>query len=427
MLQGNVWHRFGACPKWRGRRLPHVTVRPDLQATRAQAPFRPSGAQLALIFNNFLMWGGFFMVIPLVTVHFSLGLGWTAASVGAVLGLRQIAQQGLTVFGGAYADKIGPRPLIATGLAVRALGFAAMGLATTFPTLLAAALLAGVGGGLFDAPKNAAITALTRPEDRIRVFSLMSVAGNMGMVTGPLIGAWLSGAEFRTVTLVSAGVYLAALVVLLLLVPAVRGGAVVGAGFSGLGVAIRDRRFVLFTLALSGYFVLSTQINVAVTLRAVALAGPQATAPLYGLQAGLAVLLQYPLLRLAERYLSPGVVLPLGVTLVGAALGLMSLAGSFPVLLACTALFSLGSMVVFPSQQTLTARLAPPGLVGSYFGFGALSLGVGGGLGSVLGGLLVDAGARLGLPVLPWLTFLALGLLTAFALTRALSGVPRAE
>ncbi|MFC6801634.1 hypothetical protein ACFQDE_07795 [Deinococcus caeni] len=69
------------------------------------APFRLSAAQLGLIASNFLMWGGFFAVIPLVTVHFSGsvaggGLGWSAASVGAVLGLRQLTQQGLTVFGG---------------------------------------------------------------------------------------------------------------------------------------------------------------------------------------------------------------------------------------------------------------------------------------------------------------------------------------
>jgi len=136
------------------------------------------------------------------------------------------------------------------------------------------------------------------------------------------------------------------------------------------------------------------------------------------------VLLQYPLLRLAERHLAPHVLLPLGVTLVGTALGLMSLAATFPALLACTVLFSLGSMVVFPSQQTLTARLAPPGLAGSYFGFGALSLGLGGGIGSVLGGTLVDAGVRLHLPALPWLTFLAVALLTALALTRALRHLP---
>ena len=60
-------------------------------------------------------------------------------------------------------------------------------------SLLLASLVAGVGGGLFDAPKNAALTEVTRPEHRTRMFSLMSIFGNLGMVTGPLIGAALMG------------------------------------------------------------------------------------------------------------------------------------------------------------------------------------------------------------------------------------------
>ncbi|WP_346417588.1 hypothetical protein [Deinococcus sp. LM3] len=82
-----------------------VSPAPEAAAPGPPAPFRLSAAQLGLIGSNFLMWGGFFAVIPLVTVHFSGsvaggGLGWSAASVGAVLGLRQLTQQGLTVFGG---------------------------------------------------------------------------------------------------------------------------------------------------------------------------------------------------------------------------------------------------------------------------------------------------------------------------------------
>ncbi|MFC4452595.1 MFS transporter [Deinococcus sonorensis] len=380
------------------------------------APFRPSAAQLALMFNNFLMWGGFFMIIPLVTVHFVSQLGWAAASVGLVLGVRQLTQQGLTVFGGAYADRIGPRPLIAAGLFTRSLGFACMGLSTTFWTLLASAVLAGVGGSLFDAPKNAAVTALTSPQDRSRVYSLMGVAGNLGMVTGPLVGAWLSRYEFRTVALLAACAYLIALAVLLAVVPRVPGSLGAESGFAGLWQAVRDTPFRRFTVAMSGYFLLSTQINVAVTLKAVSLYGPQATGPLYGIQAGLAVLLQYPLLRAAERFLSQRQVLVLGVMLASLALGLMSLTTTFVQLLACTVLFSLGTMLVFPTQQSLTALMSPAGRYGSYFGFGALSLGIGGGVGSVVGGALVDVGQQLQRPALPWLTLMLIGLGTALAL-----------
>lgn len=375
------------------------------------------------------MWGGFFAVIPLVTVHFSGkaetgGLGWPAASVGLVLGLRQLTQQGLTVFGGAWSDRLGPKPLILWGCLLRTLGFAWMGFATSLPVLLASAVLAGIGGGLFDAPKNAAITAVTPPEQRTRMFSLTSMSGNLGMVTGPLIGAALLGVGFRTAALVAASVYLLAALVLGLSLPHFRPERGAGSGFQGLKVAALDPPFRRFTLVLIGYFILSTQLNVAVTLKAVALAGPHATGPLYGLSAGLAVVLQYPLLRGVEKYLPTRAALVGAVLLVALALGLMALAGSFPLLLGCVALYSLGTMIMYPSQQTLTAQFAPPALVGSYFGFSAISLGAGGAVGSMLGGLLVDAGNSLHFPPLPWLTLAGIGLMTAWGLRWALRDVP---
>ncbi|MFC4638671.1 MFS transporter [Deinococcus hohokamensis] len=390
-------------------------------------PFRPSGAQLGLVAANFLMWGGFFAVIPLVTVHFVGGLGWTAASVGLVLGLRQLTQQGLTVFGGAWADRIGAKPLILAGCVLRTLGFAGMAYSGTFPALLATALLAGVGGGLFDAPKSAAITAVTRPEHRTRMFSLTSMSGNLGMVSGPLLGAALLPLGFRTAGLVAASAYLVALAVLGLTLPHLRPEHPRAGGLGGLARAARDLRFRRFTLVLIGYFLLSTQINVAVTLKAIALAGPGATGPLYGVSAGLSVLLQYPLLRLVERRVRTRVALVGAVLLVAAALGLMAFATSFAALLGCVALYSLGTMIVYPTQQTLTARLAPPELLGSYFGFSAISLGVGGAVGSVLGGALVDVGARLHFTALPWLTLFVVGLVTALGLRWALRDVPRAQ
>ena len=373
------------------------------------------------------MWGGFFAVIPLVTVHFVDGLGWTAASIGLVLGLRQLTQQGLTVFGGAWSDRTGPKPLILAGCVLRTLGFAGMAVSTTFPSLLAAALLAGVGGGLFDAPKNSAITSVTRPEQRSRMFSLTGIAGNLGMVMGPLIGAALLPLGFRTAGLTAAATYLVALAVLTVTLPHVRPERVAGSGLAGLKTAALDARFRRFTLVLIGYFILSTQINVAVTLKAISLAGLGATAPLYGMSAGLSVLLQYPLLRFVERRVRTRHALVAAVLAVGTALGLMAFARTFPQLLACVALYSLGTMIVFPTQQTLVARIAPPALLGSYFGFSAISLGVGGAVGSVIGGWLVDAGARLDFPALPWLTLFVVSLLTAIGLRWALRDVPRRE
>ncbi len=139
------------------------------------------------------------------------------------------------------------------------------------------------------------------------------------------------------------------------------------------------------------------------------------------------MVLQYPLLRFTERHLRVRTVLVGAVLTVAVALGLMGLAQTFAQLLACVALYSLGTMLVFPMQQTLTARLAPEGLVGSYFGFSAISLGLGGAVGNFVGGALVDAGHRLDFHLLPWLTLLLVGLVTAAGLTRVLREIPTRE
>ncbi|AFZ69679.1 MFS transporter [Deinococcus peraridilitoris] len=370
---------------------------------------------VALLLTNLMMNGGFFMVIPLISVHYVNDLGWAAGTIGLVLAARQMTQQGLTVFGGALSDRLGPRGLILTGLLVRALGFGSMGWANDFTTLLAAALLSGVGGSLFDAPKNAAVAALTSTADRTRAFSLMGVTGNLGMVIGPLIGAALLHTDFQTVALASAFVYVLAFFLLAPALPQLRTTATT-AGLAGLGIVIRDRRFVIFTVLLMGYSVLVVQLNVAVTLKGSAMAGSVAVPWLYGVNAGLAIALQYPLLRLAERLLPLPLVLILGVGFATAGLAGMALATTFPMLLGCVAVFALGMMLGQPTQQTLTAQLAQPGLYGAYFGFGALSMGVGGALGNAFGGGLYDLGNHLHFPALPWLTFAALGALTALGL-----------
>lgn len=371
---------------------------------------------IALLLTNLMMNGGFFMVIPLISVHYVNDLGWAAGTIGLVLAARQITQQGLTVFGGALSDRLGPRGLILTGLLVRALGFGSMGWANDFTTLLAAALLSGLGGSLFDAPKNAAVAALTSAARRARAFSLMGVTGNLGMVIGPLIGAALLHTDFQTVALASAFVYVLAFFLLAPALPRLQTAATTTGSLAGLGIVVHDRRFVIFTVLLMGYSVLVVQLNVAVTLKGSAMVGSVAVPWLYGVNAGLAITLQYPLLRLAERLLPLPLVLILGVCFATAGLAGMALATTFPMLLGCVAVFALGMMLGQPTQQTLTAQLAQHGLYGAYFGFGALSMGVGGALGNAFGGGLYDLGNHLHFPALPWLTFGILGALTALGL-----------
>ena len=122
-----------------------------------------------LLVDNMLVVLGFFVVFPLISIRFVDQMGWAALMVGIALGLRQLVQQGLGIFGGAIADRFGAKPMIVTGMLMRAGGFAAMAVAHEPWVLWFSCILSGLGGTLFDPPRAALVVKLVRPHQRGRV------------------------------------------------------------------------------------------------------------------------------------------------------------------------------------------------------------------------------------------------------------------
>jgi len=385
---------------------------------------------IALLIDVFCMYTGFFMVVPLISIHYVDGLGWAAASIGLVLALRQLTQQGLTLFGGVLADQVGAKVLICSGLAVRIAGFVLMAWATTLPLLLASTLLAAIGGALFESPRAAAIAALTRPEERQRFYSLAGVIGGLGMAIGPLLGAALLRVDFAVVALVGAGCFTLNLVQTIVMLPPVRVSVEPGRFGYGIGLVLRDRPFLTYTLLLMGFWFMWVQLSISLPLVAAQLTGTSDSVGLiYAVNAILTIGLQYPLLRFLTPRARPLALLTLGIGLMSGGLGGVALAHSLAALIVCVIVFSVGALLVQPTQQTVIASLADPAALGSYFGFSSLALALGGGLGNFSGGLLYGLGQQYAIPALPWLIFCVVGASAAFGLalldhrrTRAANG-----
>lgn len=117
-----------------------------------------------LLIDNMLVVLGFFVVFPLISIRFVDQMGWAAVMVGIALGLRQFIQQGLGIFGGAIADRFGAKPMIVTGMLMRAAGFATMGIAHEPWLLWFSCFLSGLGGTLFDPPRSALVVKLIRSD-----------------------------------------------------------------------------------------------------------------------------------------------------------------------------------------------------------------------------------------------------------------------
>jgi DHA1 family multidrug resistance protein-like MFS transporter len=282
--------------------------------------------------------------------------------------------------------------------------------ADNFPLLLGTTMLAALGGALFEAPRAAAIAALTNERNRARFYSLSGVIGGLGMVLGPLLGALLIKFDFSLVVLAATICYFVTFFVNLVLLPPVRVATERRGMWDGVGLALRDRPFMLFNLLLMGYWFMWVQLTISLPLIAKDISGlSESVSWLYMLNAGMSVLLQYPLLRLAERWLRPLPILIMGMALMAVGLGNVALAHSVPALLLCVACFSAGALLATPSQQTVTAGLANPAALGSYFGVNSLALALGGGLGNLSGGVLYGLGQQLNTPAIPWLIFCAIG------------------
>lgn len=359
----------------------------------------------AVLLGQFFVMGGFFMVIPLMAVHFVEHLGWAAGTIGIILALRQFFQQSVTAFFGVLCDRIGPKPLLLGGMLLRVVSFIALGLSETFVPVLISSLLIALSGSMFESPRAAALSALAPREQRQRIFSKVGVAGGVGTAVGTQIGALLIMRDFMWVCFAGAAAFLCVFVVLLLMLPHFGVNIITAGTGSSMRTPLSDRVFVLYLVLLAGHWFAWTQFGLTVTLAATDIAGTEnAVAWIYLAQTTITILLGYTLPRFLERWLSSLQLLIYGTAVMGLGLLMIGMASGIGLVLIAAALFSIGSVMARPGQETTTANLADPRAPGAYFGIASWSLAIGGGLGNYLGGAIYDIG-QVGHPMIPWVVF----------------------
>lgn len=404
----------------------------------ARPVMRRPGVTVLLV-NSVLMFAGFFMLIPLVSVYGTQELGLTAAAVGSILAFRIVLQQGLTIVWGAVADSVGYKLILAAGIAVRTLGFVMFAFVHDYWGLMGAALVAALGGAMFESTHKAALAALVMPRERPIAFSLSSTAGRIGTMLGPPIGVVLLPIGFATLSLTAAACFGVACVAILIFMPAVgTPPATTATRVNPWAAAVRrlpemfrtvwtDRPFVVFTLLTAGYWFIFSQIFLTLPLYVTQLSGSeQPVGILLAANSLFALLMQFPVVAWANRRMAPLPIMVAGCGIMAAGLAAMALGVAVPpgwgvlglvvVMLGPVFLYSLGDLLIQPTMQAVTGDLARPYALGSYFGFAAFGLAVGGGLGNALGGVLFDQAISAGMPAAPWFLYggLAVALAAAF-------------
>ncbi|MBO0653776.1 MFS transporter [Streptomyces triculaminicus] len=381
-----------------------------------------------LLFNQFGIDIGFYLLLPFLAAYLEQGLGMSAALVGFVLGARNLGQQGLFILGGSAADRLGPRTVIITGCALRTVGFGLFAFGNSLWLLLAASVLTGLAAALFY-PAVRTYVALESGDRKAEAFALLNVYATIGSLLGLLLGSVLFLADFRLCAVVVAGVFGVLTVAQAMVLPT-SGAAPAGPSASVLGdwrEAFCNRRFLLFCLATTGMFTMENQLYLLLPEGALRASGWKGAAGVLLAAGAIAnMLFQLRITRAlgrnggGTRWVSSGLVV-MGVSFLPPLLvcgteppgSTREAVARMAVMVASSVMLFFGIMVAHPTAMEMIPGFGRESLTGTYFGLFYVFSGIAATAGNAVVGRAMDLGGQFGMYWLPWVCCLAFGLSSA--------------
>lgn len=344
--------------------------------------------------------GGF--VVTFLALYLTLDRGYSATYAGLVASLYGLGGAVGAVVGGVLTDRLGRRSTMLLAQVAAAAGTATLAFVDGQAEIAGVATVIGVASSASRPAVQAMMADVVPAADRVRAFSLNYWAINIGFAVSSAAAGLIASQGYLWLFLGDAFMTVLCALVIYAKVPESmpgrepaspgRSAGAAGGGESrvGLGVVLRDQRFMWF-VALT--FLLGTVTQQSSTTLSVDMGRQGFSASQYGLIIGLngllIVLLQIPLTRLVERR-SVAALLTAGTLLMGWGFGLTAFAGSVPFYALTVAVWTIGEILHAPASMSLVADLAPAHARGRYQGMYSLAWPAASFAGPLLGGVALD-------------------------------------
>jgi MFS family permease len=308
---------------------------------------------------------------------------------------------------GPIVDRRGAKPVALVGLLLQATGYAAFGFAVSFPQIVVAAVVIGVGSGAFYPTLVPCIASMTTPEQQAQVFSVRYLLGNLTLGLGSLVGGILlhhpTTDAFQRVYAGNAASFLALAVVGAAVLPQRSAPSVASApeatsSLASYIPAFKHRAFILLISAhtlivLFGYAQIESSIPL--QLRVSFGMSPTTIGLVIFANTVAVVVMQLPIARLAARRAKASVLACLGLVwscsfLFGLVASLTPTA-AVTLVLAWAILFGIGECLFSPAFPPLLIEVAPQEFLGRYSSLVSGSWGISWMIAPALGVWLVGA------------------------------------
>src|SRR5436309_15897274 len=165
--------------------------------------------QLGWVANSF----GNGVVLPFLFIYLHDVRGFSAGTSGLVVGVSAAAQLVAGVVAGPLIDRVGPRPTLAAGLVLQAIGFGLLPLVRSPWHAFALMIVEGAGSAGFWPSQSTLISRLTPQARRHAAYAQQRVTMNLGIGLGGLAGGLIASvadpASFTVLFLVDGATFLA--------------------------------------------------------------------------------------------------------------------------------------------------------------------------------------------------------------------------
>ncbi|WP_462409711.1 MDR family MFS transporter [Neobacillus sp. Marseille-QA0830] len=349
----------------------------------------------ALLIGTVLSRGSAVMTLPFLSLYLSRNMDISPVIIGLTVGMSPLMGTVGGFIGGHLSDRFGRKPVMLTALFMLAFvyyGFIAANDPGWFILLNA---LNGLSNSFFEPTAQALMADLTEQKNRMKVYSLRYTAINVGASVGPLLGAYLANTSAKLSFAITGSTYLLYGIVLFILM---RNMAITKNGANKKVTSFMDAFHIIRTDKALRYLVAGIiLINIGYSqvdsnfpqfLEKNIENGVYLFSILLTINAVMVVVLQMPISHLAEKLTMMQGMIVGSLFMVGGLAGFGLVHGWVTAILAMI-LFTLGEILIFPSNSMMIDRLAPEHLRGTYFGAGQFRK-IGNFAGPIIGGSLLS-------------------------------------